>query len=60
MHPEKIYLGTNEHRRDSYAQYIPLSKTLRAVLTDSVVWQEGVKSQTRVASDGILRDICDG
>ena len=32
VHPENVYLGTDEHRRDRYAQYIPLADTLRALL----------------------------
>ena len=40
VHPENVFLGTNEHRRDSYAQYIPLHDTLGAILKDPVVWEE--------------------
>lgn len=60
VHPESLYLGTNEHRKDCYAQYIPLSNTLRTILKDPVVWQECAQSQNHQVSDGILRDICDG
>lgn len=60
VHPEKIYLGKNENRRDCYAQYIPLSDTLRSILKDSVVWQECAKSQNRLVSDCVLSDMCDG
>lgn len=44
VHPENVYLGTNEHGRGCYAQYIPLYNTLRAILKDPVVWQECVES----------------
>lgn len=37
VHPENVFLGTDEHRRDSYAKYIPLHDPLRAILKDSVV-----------------------
>ena len=60
VHPENVFLGTNEHRRDSYAQYIPLHDTLRAILKDTVVWEECVRSQNRPVSDVVLSDISDG
>lgn len=60
VHPENVFLVTNEHRRDSYAQYTPLHDTLRAILKDPVVWEECVKSQNRRVSDGVLSDISDG
>lgn len=53
-------MGTNEHRRDCYAQYIPLPDTLRAILKDPFVWQECVKSESHLVSDGFLSDVCDG
>lgn len=57
---ERVFLGTNEQRKDCYAQYIPLHGTLRAILKDPVVWEECVKSQNRPTFDSILNDICDG
>lgn len=60
MHPQNVYLDTSEHRRDYYAQYIPLPDTLRAILKDPVVWQECLEPQNRLVSDGILSDISDG
>lgn len=33
---------------------------MRAILKDPVVWQECVKSQNHLISDGISSDVCDG
>lgn len=60
VHPQNILLGTDENRRERYAQYIPLGDTLRAILKDPVVWQECIKSQNRPASAGVFEDVCDG
>lgn len=60
VRPERVFLGTNEQRKDCYAEYIPLHGTLRAILKDPVVWEECVKSQNRPTFEGILNDICDG
>lgn len=38
VHPENVYLGTSEHRKDCYAQYVHLQDTLRGILKDPVVW----------------------
>lgn len=35
-----ISLGTDENRKERYAQYIPIKETLKAMLKDLVVWQE--------------------
>lgn len=60
VRPVRVFLGTNEQRKDCYAEYIPLHGTLRAILKDPVVWEECVKSQNRPTFEGILNDICDG
>lgn len=59
VHPQPIHLGTDEKRRDRYAQYIPLKETLKAMLKDPVVWQECGKTQN-VPPPGVLTDVCDG
>ncbi|KAI2643064.1 hypothetical protein H4Q32_029533 [Labeo rohita] len=59
VHPQAIHLGTDDNRNDRYAQYIPLKDTLKAILTDPVVWQQCVKTQN-VPPSGVLTDVCDG
>lgn len=39
VRPERVFLGTNEQRKDCYAEYIPLHDTLRPILKDPVVWE---------------------
>lgn len=56
VHPQPIYLGTDDKRRDRYAQYIPLKDTLNAILKDPVVWQECVKTQY-VPPTGVFTDV---
>lgn len=60
VQPQAISLGTDENRRDCYAQYIPLQDTLKAMLKDPVVWQECVKSQRHAAPTNVFIDFCDG
>lgn len=43
VHPQTISLGTDENRKEQFAQYIPIKETLQALLKDPIVWQECTK-----------------
>lgn len=60
VHPQRIYLGTDENRRARYAQYIPVKETLKALLKDPGVWQECLKPQKVPPTSVLTLLLCSG
>lgn len=62
VHPQAISLGTDENRKERYAQCIPITEALKAMLKDPVVWQECTKpiKDTTCTSAHVLNYVCDG
>ncbi|KAG9276085.1 hypothetical protein AMEX_G8349 [Astyanax mexicanus] len=59
VHPQAISLGTDENRKERFAQYVPIKETLEALLKDPVVWQECTKSVDDTNAH-VLNDVKDG
>ena len=62
--PYHMSILTGERRRliktqDSY-QYVPLLSSLRSLLTDPSVIDEIYQCPSRIHTDGIIEDVCDG
>lgn len=59
VHPKAISLGSDENRKERFAQYIPIKETLEALLKDPIVWQECTKSVDDTSAH-VLNDVRDG
>lgn len=62
VYPQAISLGTDENRNKQYDQCIHITKALKAMLKDPVVWQECTKTikDTTCTSAHVLNYVCDG
>jgi len=56
--PESIYVGVNSSNKSSYCYYIPIKKSLEALLSDSSVLTQCL--ETRAGVSGVLADFTDG
>lgn len=59
MHPQTISLGTDDNRKEQFAQYIPIKETLQALLKDPIVWKECTKHEDDTSAH-VLSDVRDG
>ena len=59
VHPQPIFLGFDENRKEQYAQYVPIKHTLTTLLKHTDVLEQGSTSENE-SSTHILNDVCDG
>lgn len=59
VHPQTISLGTDDNRKEQFAQYIPIKETLQALLKDPIVWKECTKHEDDTSAH-VLSDVRDG
>lgn len=58
VQPESIYVGINSHNKPRYCYYVPVKKSLQALLSDSSVLHQCLT--TRFENSNILADFADG
>ncbi len=58
IQPQEFIIGNSEYGMESSCQYIPILKTLKALLQYEDVYNEVVNSHR--SKDHVLRDLCDG
>lgn len=62
VEPKKLLLGTDEHRQDRFAYYVPIKETLKYVL-ESNLWLNSsahIREQSTESGVDVLSDISDG
>lgn len=59
VHPQPIFLGFDENRKEQYAQYVPIKHTLTTLLKHTDVLEQGSRSVNE-STPHILNDVCDG
>lgn len=59
VHPQTVFWGFDENRKERNAQYIPIKDTLTALLKDPAVWKE-CSTTGNESAPHIFNDVCDG
>lgn len=59
VHPQTVFWGFDENRKERNAQYIPIKDTLTALLKDPAVWKE-CSTTGNESAPRIFNDVCDG
>jgi len=58
VQPESVYVGVNGRNKLRYAFYVPIKKSIEALLSDNTVLQQCLSSQ--FVENNVLSDINDG
>ncbi|KAG7454215.1 hypothetical protein JOB18_024229 [Solea senegalensis] len=59
VHPQPIFWGIDENRKEQYSQYVPIKHTLTTLLKHTDVVEQGSTSENQ-STPHILNDVCDG